>query len=217
LSLCLISNNPSRNGGNKEPVLLDELQAHLREEIEWQIKSGLSKKDAFQMAVQQMGKAVMLKNEFKKIGGASIWLERLMIGVCALAVGFIIFLGSATVIMYSTSLSDRLIAASAMACTVAVLFFWKSVVPFLPVIMGKWKRLSVGMCCMLGGWIMGPFYADEILPCFIAPGWFQESPMAFWTAFIVAVFNCVGMGLALDERGREHMGIKPRLKKRKYV
>ena len=56
--------------GIKTPVPLEELESHLREEIERQMKSGLDERAAFQVAVQQIGKANMLKNEFEKVDGA---------------------------------------------------------------------------------------------------------------------------------------------------
>lgn len=53
--------------GIKTPVPLEELENHLREEIARQIESGLSEQKAFGIAVQEIGKANMLKNEFEKV------------------------------------------------------------------------------------------------------------------------------------------------------
>jgi hypothetical protein len=53
--------------GIKTPVPLEELEIHLREEIERQMKSGLSEAEAFEAAVQQIGQGQMLQNEFKKV------------------------------------------------------------------------------------------------------------------------------------------------------
>ena len=52
--------------GIKAPAPLDELELHLREEIERQMKNGLTETRAFVLATQQMGEAGMLKNEFQK-------------------------------------------------------------------------------------------------------------------------------------------------------
>jgi hypothetical protein len=52
--------------GIKTPVPLEELEIHLHDEIEWQIKSGLDEQRAFEIAAQQIGQASALKNEFKK-------------------------------------------------------------------------------------------------------------------------------------------------------
>ena len=53
--------------GIQTPVPLEELEAHLREEIEQQIKSGFSPQRAFEVAVQQIGQANPLQKEFKKV------------------------------------------------------------------------------------------------------------------------------------------------------
>src|ERR1022692_813371 len=52
--------------GIKTPVPLEELESHLRDEIERQMKLGLDEQKAFEISVQQIGHAVALKNEFKK-------------------------------------------------------------------------------------------------------------------------------------------------------
>jgi cation transport ATPase len=60
--------------GIKFPVPLEELEIHLREEIERQMKSGLDEQKAFEISVQQIGQANLLKTEFKKAGGFIGWL-----------------------------------------------------------------------------------------------------------------------------------------------
>jgi hypothetical protein len=53
--------------GIKTPVLLDELESHLREEIERQMRAGTSGRDAFKIAALQIGEAGGVKSEFGKI------------------------------------------------------------------------------------------------------------------------------------------------------
>ena len=52
--------------GIKTPVPLEELEIHLRDDIERQIKSGLDGKKAFEISIQQIGQPRLLKKEFKK-------------------------------------------------------------------------------------------------------------------------------------------------------
>jgi hypothetical protein len=52
--------------GIKTPVPLEELEIHLREEIERQMKSGLSEQNAFEISVQHVGQPKVLEGEFKK-------------------------------------------------------------------------------------------------------------------------------------------------------
>jgi|HubBroStandDraft_6_1064221.scaffolds.fasta_scaffold241681_2 hypothetical protein len=52
--------------GVKSPVPLDELESHLRDEIERQIQSGASAQLAFENSVRLLGSTGPLKREFKK-------------------------------------------------------------------------------------------------------------------------------------------------------
>src|SRR6185312_3404267 len=52
--------------GIKSPVPLEELEIHLREEIERQMKLGLDGQKAFEISTQQIGQPKQLKNEFNK-------------------------------------------------------------------------------------------------------------------------------------------------------
>jgi hypothetical protein len=56
--------------GIKSPALLDELESHLREDLERRMQSGTSGPEAFVAAVEQLGDAAALKNEFEKSGEA---------------------------------------------------------------------------------------------------------------------------------------------------
>jgi hypothetical protein len=53
--------------GIKTPVPLEELESHLRDEIDQRMKSGLDPQPAFEVAIRQFGQANRLKREFKKV------------------------------------------------------------------------------------------------------------------------------------------------------
>jgi Clp amino terminal domain, pathogenicity island component len=71
--------------GIKSPVLLEELESHLREEIEQQTRDGISVAQAFESAVRNLGQPVILKKEFTKSNhGLILWkLKRLIFGGAA--------------------------------------------------------------------------------------------------------------------------------------
>jgi hypothetical protein len=69
--------------GIQTPVPLEELESHLREEIDRQVESGQGEPEAFAMASGQIGRTDTLKTEFAKVG-AGIY-ERLRRLGCALA------------------------------------------------------------------------------------------------------------------------------------
>jgi len=54
--------------GIKMPVPLEELESHLREEVERRMKLGMNEQQAFKMTASQIGPADVLNKEFKKIG-----------------------------------------------------------------------------------------------------------------------------------------------------
>jgi hypothetical protein len=55
--------------GIQTPVPLEELEIHLREEVEQRMKSGTGEQEAFAMASALIGQPEPLKSEFKKAGG----------------------------------------------------------------------------------------------------------------------------------------------------
>src|SRR5258705_2987754 len=59
---------------------LDELENHLRENVEQLVRSGMTEPEAFEHAVAQLGGARMIGSEFRKLG-QSTWLPgKLVIG-----------------------------------------------------------------------------------------------------------------------------------------
>jgi hypothetical protein len=55
--------------GIKTPVPLEELEGHLREDIEQQVKAGVSEQQAFEGSASQIGRAEILKKEFIRAKG----------------------------------------------------------------------------------------------------------------------------------------------------
>jgi hypothetical protein len=75
-------------GGIKAPKVLDELESHLRDDLQARMKLGSVDKEAFEGAVQQIGLAAALRSEFMK-AGVSNWNRPLMYVAWALyAVSF---------------------------------------------------------------------------------------------------------------------------------
>src|SRR3954471_24405351 len=63
--------------GLKCSGVLDELESHLREEVERQVGSGLDVKQAFCAAIEQLGPPRALTTEFAKVGETNHLLARL--------------------------------------------------------------------------------------------------------------------------------------------
>jgi uncharacterized membrane protein len=78
--------------GIQSPVPLEELEIHLREEIERQMKSGLNEQQAFEISIQQIGQPQTLDREFKK--GERTFMKQIII----LAALFGMVLGGAMIL-----------------------------------------------------------------------------------------------------------------------
>jgi hypothetical protein len=50
--------------GIEQPAVVDELESHLRDEVEAQVRAGVHAQDAFDAAVQRIGQPTSLKHEF---------------------------------------------------------------------------------------------------------------------------------------------------------
>ncbi len=190
--------------GIRAPVPLEELENHLREEIEQRRKTGWEVQHAFENSVEHVGKARALNSEFKKNGAASA-AEILMIAVCAMFVGFITLLGGAAVVLCYTKWSDRATASAAMLCSIVVACRWRYIVPLLPVIADVRKRLAVSLAVIACGFAVPPFICDLVLPRGI--GGFLP-PTALWTFLLLTILLCVGVGLAMSGHEREKWGMK---------
>jgi hypothetical protein len=58
-----------QSAGFKNTTLLDELEGHLRDDVEKQVRAGSDPRSAFEDAVRRMGRAEALQAEFAKAGG----------------------------------------------------------------------------------------------------------------------------------------------------
>jgi hypothetical protein len=77
--------------GIKNSEVLDELENHLREDIERRMRSGVAGEQALQAAIQQIGRPAMLKAEFERVeNGERKYMKRALIitaGIIGVLVG----------------------------------------------------------------------------------------------------------------------------------
>jgi hypothetical protein len=69
--------------GIKSPVPLEELENHLRDDVENLMRSGVGAREAFEAGVRQIGHTGALQTEFAKVGGTAY--ERWKQWICAAA------------------------------------------------------------------------------------------------------------------------------------
>src|SRR5262245_3408448 len=195
-------------GGIKTPALLDELESHLRDDVERQVRSGSSTQQAFEAAARRIGQASELKMAFARAGGAPTALPKLMGVVCVVLLGFILLLSGFTFFEMEMSLGEQIGAYAAVAFTLLIACGWRYVTPFLPVIPNKRKRMVVGAVCILSGFLCASFFCNVILPRFERNHDGQIPAIGFWAVFPIAVSVCLGLGLMMSVRDREFWGMR---------
>ena len=137
--------------GIKTPVPLEELESHLREEIEQQMKSGFSAQQAFGSAVKKIGRAPELKREFKKVN-APMEIQKIiqLAGVIFVALTLFcpLFLFLPCLQARELGLMVKMYAMAVYAITVAAsVLSWKYNHKLLPVIRNQPLRRAVGIVC----------------------------------------------------------------------
>jgi hypothetical protein len=140
--------------GIKTPVPLEELESHLREDVEQQMRSGLSAQQAFGIATKEIGQAPELKREFKKIG-IPMEIQKIikLAGVICVTVALFcqLFTCPPFVFAFGFSLMTRVLLLAVWAITVATtVLSWRYNHKLLPVIRNQPLRRAVGIVCYVG-------------------------------------------------------------------
>ena len=143
--------------GIKTPVPLGELEIHLREDIERQMKSGMTSQEAFDIAIQQIGQAGTLRKEFGKVGEAmSARWRKFNIIVCGVAavllgltgVGFLFLSFGKTP---SPSFHERLSLSGAYVSVALIFWSWRFSYRFFPALSKRMRIIVAFVCVVLSG------------------------------------------------------------------
>jgi len=137
--------------GIKTPALLDELESHLREEIERQMKSESNEQQAYEIAVKKIGRAPELRREFKKANTPMAMQEiiKLAGGICvAVALFCPLFMFLPFLSDHRVSSMAKMLGSAVYAMTVAtIVLSWRYNHKFLPAIRDQPLRRAVGLVC----------------------------------------------------------------------
>jgi hypothetical protein len=182
--------------------ILDELEGHLRADITQQVQSGVAAEQAFRLAVQRIGPPHALGAEFKKAGATGA--QKVMTSICIILVAFILWMSGFTFVQMQFSPAEQIIAYAGVALSLLVACRWRYTVPFLPVISGGAKRIGVGAGCIALGFVVTNLLSQFVLPHF-EHGFDRQIPaIGFWLLFPITIGLCLGLGLMMTARDREH-------------
>jgi hypothetical protein len=152
--------------GIKTRILLEELEGHLREEIEQQISSGLSPKIAFHTAANRIGQGDLLKTEFKKIGDMPVNTKKtgyFYAGILVLYSSAMIYLMA----INNLSTSEWLWGSASLGVVLISSYLtWRVFPRFYKVMTNRRLQSAVGIFGGISGALWLIMFANLILPRF---------------------------------------------------
>ncbi|EEF57437.1 permease prefix domain 1-containing protein [Pedosphaera parvula] len=190
--------------GIKTPALLDELESHLREDVQQQIRSGSSEEQAFEAAVRRIGQAKALEAEFAKVTALKEPRERKLKLLCIMLSGlaYITPLALSAPKPWSRmNPTEQWIGLAAVALTVLSMFSGLFLHRFLPIIRDRRARTRVQFATFLPVMVWICVFAFALLPR-VDLTVSQMTVLTLWAIAPLAVFG--GLIFGLDEAARRN-------------
>jgi len=137
--------------GIESAEVLDELESHLRDDVERQVCSGAEAQRAFDSAVRRMGSAQALRREFAKSGRADEpRRRRFMKCLCFTFAAGVLLINTWTLIEFDLSVLERL----AGSCAVALAALYLASVPFLHRMLSGVAHARLLGAVKIAGWFV---------------------------------------------------------------
>jgi len=181
-------------GGIETPAILDELESHLREDVERELRSGPDVERAFTAAVRKIGPASALKKEFEKSTVAAAG-EKLMFAAAVLVVAFGAFLSVVTLLLCYRTVAERAMGFIGIGLTFGTICGWPAIVSRLPVIYSKRTLWAVQAACLFAGVAISTFYIQVIVHRFDHYYDGMVPAIGFFGIFPIAVGLALAAGL----------------------
>ncbi len=190
------------DAGIKSANVLDELEDHLRDDIEQQTRSGADPQKAFDSAVLRIGQARALRDEFGRLAGRSAKPGRRFVRRFCFATAVFVFLVETwTLLEYDLGVFERL----AGLCMVVLVTAYLAILPFL----GQWLSRAAYARFMKGAVVaslFAPLFVIYALLCACNVIHFELGFMPnflMWLAFtavsVTSFACCLGSDLGRDE------------------
>ena len=196
--------------GLDNPQSLDELEGHLREDLERQMGLGASAQQSFEAARGWLGDAKALKREFAKAGRTRPLQISKLLGIAswALASFFSLMLLPKIFGHHDASVAERLLGMMAVVLTFLSVPGARHACRLLPVIRDQRIRTFVGLACWCAGPLWMWFFIAAILPNLLQlPAANSDFPVGLVLAMVAWAFTLLaalgGMGYALEEAARQ--------------
>ena len=197
--------------GLHHPEGLSELENHLREDIEQQMRGGLSAQQAFEAAVARIGQAHALRREFAKLGPVrKVRVWRVMAVACSTFAGFFSLMIAPKLFgHHEASVAERMLGLAGVLLTILSIPGWRYGYMFLPVISNPRVRLALGATCCFAGVVWMWLFITAILPQLLQlpaddSGFSVGLVLAAiaWAFTLLAMFGGIAYGLEEAARRR---------------
>jgi hypothetical protein len=193
--------------GIKSPVPLDELEIHLREDLERRLEFGLSAQTAFPVAVERIGQGNLLKMEFKKVDGLDKPQRRRIVLIYAFIIVFYSFALIYILCKNDLSFDERLLGFSAVATALlsdyAALRFAHR---FFPIVTSRRHQSAIGLIGGISGMSWFLAFAYLILPrCNFTPD--QLLVAVLWAlvpVIVLPTITFIGLEKSEDKQFTTH-------------
>ena len=150
--------------GIQTPAALDELEVHLREEIEQLVKTDVDSPSAFNIAAKKIGPAAALKLEFKKVGASPETRFVQLAGVACATVAGLFLAWTVFVLFFRIHEISRPARVFGLMAVPITLLSWMYGPRFLPVIRHRLARAAAGMTSCAAGMIWVCLFLQYLLP-----------------------------------------------------
>ena len=151
--------------GIKTPVPLEELESHLREDVEEQMRSGVNASEAFEAAVQRVGQASALKAEFKKVRGTKDeQSQKFMRLYCVVFPILYSLMCTYGLLKIEMNLTERLLGFTAVALAALPIWSTPYLHQLLPVIRNRQVRMAIQIIGILSWLVCGVLFMTVVLP-----------------------------------------------------
>ncbi len=205
--------------GIKSPAVLDELESHLREDVERQTRSDIDGAASFKAAVERIGQSSLLKAEFAKVAGTKAvrWGKVVGVACCLMALPLSVWEIPSFLMIRELTMGERLLGSAAVIVTFLSIASWRFSHRFFPVIRNPRVRMGASISCGLAGLVWVGVFAlllfTVIVPHLFADvgtqGWeprpvFTMGVMMLWAMTLTAVLGGVAYGLDEAARRRFH-------------
>ena len=155
--------------GIETPVPLDELESHLREDMERQLRSGVGVAQAFESSVRRIGPVAALTTEFAKVSGPKEARRKKLAARCFAALIGLYTLGVGSLLTQEGELSntERLLGFAGLGMTALMAYAgWRLMPRLVPVIPNRVIRKIFQLAGGVAGvaWVF--LFAGFVLPRF---------------------------------------------------